>query len=203
MYIRCLHGELRPKQLVPVEYGLAARHLHGTSVGTEPVTHGTDRISGLVVMSTNVLTCDVGTKISIAISLPIEHQATFLSVFRRSVALCAEEEAKFQRHIETRQTSLPIDPGTGNVVYSVLRPFDDVQNLQDARLAAVVNFKRRSRCEAAIVNRKHKRVEEPRVFLVKWNVEKNAVLVRRRHKLIAFWRILGVIPIATPNSSAP
>jgi hypothetical protein len=109
-----------------------------------------------------------------------------LAVFPRPVSLRSEKEPELQWHVESREAGIAINPRARNVVYSILRLLDDVQNLFNARLSTVFNLQSGASRKAAVVDGKDESVEEASVPAVERDVKEDAVLVRCGHQLTFF-----------------
>ena len=63
------------------------------------------------------------------------------AVLRVAELFRSQEEPKLERHVEPRQSGLTIDAGTRDVMDAELGFLNNLQNLGDTNLAAVVHFK--------------------------------------------------------------
>ncbi len=71
-------------------------------LSVEPVPDDSYQITGLAVVSFNILTCYVGDELLVPVSLPIHDQAGFCLLYGNTKPLRAQENAEFERHIESR-----------------------------------------------------------------------------------------------------
>jgi hypothetical protein len=177
--ITSLSWQLSAKSLVPLEHHDASRHLNPRCVTAQPVTNCANRVSRLVVVSAYVLPRYIGAEVPVSILVSVENQAPLLRVPFGPVPLRAEEEAQFERHVEPGELRGLVDACTRNIVNAEPRVLDDVENLVDASLTAILNFQSGTSREPAVVYRENKCIEDALVFAVERNVEENAILVRR------------------------
>ena len=145
----------------------------------QPISHCSDCISRLVGVCSNVLPCNIRTEISISVTFAIEHQTLFLPVAFRPVPFRSEEEAQFERHVESRQLRVPVDSGTGDIVNPELRLLDQRQDLLDACLSAIGDLECRPRDKTAVMDCKDNGIAEPHIFGIKGNVDEDAIVVGR------------------------
>lgn len=85
----------------------------------EPITKLDDGALGVIVVPMNVLTGNVRNVFLKAVAFSVEDQACLPPLGGRTEALAPQEEAEFERHIETRQPGARVGGYEGNVMYAV------------------------------------------------------------------------------------
>lgn len=76
----------------------------GRKTGLKPIAHSTKCLVDLVPVSSNVLSCYIGTEHVKPIPITIQNETRFAALRSSTKFACSEEEAEFQRHVETRQS---------------------------------------------------------------------------------------------------
>jgi hypothetical protein len=121
-------------------------------------------------MGTNILASDVGAKSLIPVFLPVEYQTTLCTVPSLSEFPRAQEEAEFERHIETSKPRRFVQSGTRDVVNSISAIGDETIDLLDPCFATILHFEGTPGHEPAVVDCKNDRAKERTVSLVEGNV---------------------------------
>jgi hypothetical protein len=91
-------------------------------------------------MCGNVLSRDVGHKLLVAIGLAVEDEAVFGLVLPSAKALCAEEDAQFEWHVEAGQSGVSVGFGARDIVDTEPTIFNEPEDFFDADLSGVVDF---------------------------------------------------------------
>jgi len=97
-----------------------------------------------------------------------------------AVFLCAEEHAKFKRHVKTRQGRFSIGFCPRDVMNAVTAFFDDLADFLEAIVRVVICFKRATRHKSGANDRKNNGVEEKLIAIVEGTVDEH-IAVRIRH----------------------
>lgn len=118
---------------------------------------------------------DVRDELLIAVFLDIKDQQALVMLSFIAVPLGPEEQPQLERHVEPRQAIVAIELGPTNVVYAVPAFLDQIVELVDASLAAIVQLARRSGPEAARKDRENQRLEDWFVIRVEGTVYENVV----------------------------
>jgi hypothetical protein len=110
-------------------------------------------------MRAYVLTGYVGTKNLITIAITVKNQTRPTALDAVPKPTRTEEYTKFQGHVETWKAVFSIQGRSRQVVDPEPRVTDDVGQLVNTNLAAIVFLKSAARNETAIMHRKDKCIE--------------------------------------------
>ncbi len=95
---------------------------------------------GITSVGGNVLSGNVGHELLVAIGLAVEDEAVLGFVLPSAKSLCAEEDAEFERHVESGQSGVSVGFGAGDVVDTESTGFNEPEDFLDAYLCRIVNF---------------------------------------------------------------
>src|SRR5262245_321295 len=119
-------------------------------------------------MGVNVLPGDVGDEFLVPELIAIQDEALFGLLALVAVAAGAEEDAKFERHVEAWQPVLRVETGAADVVDAIAALLDQGHDLVDARAASVIDFAGATRGETATHDGEHLCIEEFLIAAIEW-----------------------------------
>ncbi len=86
--------------VVFLDYGSAGER---ADFGGKPVANFGDGVVGVGSVGVDVLACDVGEEVAVAVGLAVEDQNGFLALGGAAVAFAPQEQAEFKGHVEAGQ----------------------------------------------------------------------------------------------------
>ena len=128
-----------------------------------------------VVMSGDVLACDIGDKGLIPVPVSIQDQAHLLLLLVISVVLCSQKDPKLERHVEARQVRSRIKLCAAYVMYPVPAFRNNPEDFVYPRLARILNFQGTARYKSAVVDAKYDNAKEWLIVSIERTVDENAV----------------------------
>jgi len=127
-------------------------------------------------MSVDILPSDVGYKALKAILLSVEDNARLGAMLGAAILLGAEEYAKFQRHVESRQRRVAVRFRSRDIVNTIAAFLNDLANLVEPIVGGIVGFECTSRYEARPNNGKDDGIEIATVLIVKRAVDEDVAV---------------------------
>lgn len=90
-----------------------------------------------------------------------------------AVSLSAQENAELERHIKAGQLVFSIEFGAAEIMDTIRAFFDQLDDLLDARPAAIVDLQRAADHKPASSNSKNDCFKVRFIFVVEWTVDEN------------------------------
>jgi len=128
---------------------------------------------------------EIGDESLIAIGFGIEDERALLPLELITKTLGSEEDAEFERHIESRKAGVRIKLGARQIVDTKAALLDNPIEFVDPGLAAVIHFARTSDAKTAGEHREHQRLKSWRKLIVEWAVYEDVPRDAARHGYFA------------------
>lgn len=134
-----------------------------------------NRILWIASVRADILTGDVGKKITVSVSVAVQNEAALFPLVRGTISPASEKKPEFQRHVEARKARVLVNRYRGEVVYAVAADLNYSLNLKETGVARVILFQRTTSNKAEGVYSKDYGIEDRSIAGVEGAIDENVV----------------------------
>jgi hypothetical protein len=156
----------RGERLALIRDRRAAGNMGVAALRAKPCREFRDQRSAFAAMGVNVLARDVGDIALEPIALAVEDDAGFQAMLWAAVFPGAQEQAKFERHVEARKGRVSIDFGPRDVVNAITAFPNDLTDFVETIVRRIIPLKRATRHESGADDRKNGGVEKDLISVI-------------------------------------